>query len=107
MDSPFLSRGLHDPPMHASDSAQSETLSSRSAAMFELSTSKDEFVSAYTKVGADTTDDFDRNGLRLGRWSVGLFGCLSDCIPNGLSPQRFCYLLSTLLPLTACVLQVS
>ncbi|KAE9011174.1 hypothetical protein PF005_g10787 [Phytophthora fragariae] len=33
--------------------------------MFELSTSKDEFVSAYTnklEVGADTTADFDRNG---------------------------------------------
>ncbi|KAG6618403.1 Transmembrane protein [Phytophthora cinnamomi] len=54
--------------------------------MFELSTAKDEFVSAYTnklEIGAGATDDFDRNGLRLGRWSVGLFGCLSDCIPNG------------------------
>ncbi|GMF23143.1 unnamed protein product [Phytophthora lilii] len=55
--------------------------------MFELSSSKDEFVSAYTdklEVGAGA-DDADRNGLTLGRWSVGLFGCFGDCVPNGLN----------------------
>lgn len=40
--------------------------------MFELSTSKDEFVSAYTnKLEVGTAEDFDRNGLRLGRWAAG------------------------------------
>ncbi|KAG7377953.1 hypothetical protein PHYPSEUDO_010743 [Phytophthora pseudosyringae] len=53
--------------------------------MFELSTSKDEFVSAYSnklEVGGDAADA-DRNGLTLGRWSVGLFDCFGDCVPNG------------------------
>ncbi|CAH0476904.1 unnamed protein product [Peronospora belbahrii] len=52
--------------------------------MFELSTSKDEFISAYKlQLDAGSTADVDRNGLKLGRWSGRLLGCHNDCIPNG------------------------
>ncbi|GMF37160.1 unnamed protein product [Phytophthora fragariaefolia] len=56
--------------------------------MFELLTAKDEFASPYSnKLEAEggAIDDLDRNGLRLGRWSVGLFSCWRDCVPNGLN----------------------
>ncbi|KAI9909647.1 hypothetical protein PsorP6_015121 [Peronosclerospora sorghi] len=49
--------------------------------MFELSTTKDEFVSTY-KLALDAAD-VDRNGLKVGRWAVGLLRCYVDCIPNG------------------------
>ncbi|KAL4116739.1 hypothetical protein PRNP1_012968 [Phytophthora ramorum] len=52
--------------------------------MFELSTSKDEFVSAYTNKLEGGNDAADRNGLTLGRWSVGFLSCFTDCVPNGL-----------------------
>lgn len=50
------------------------------------SSSKDEFVAAYSnklEVGDGSTDNVDRNGLQRGQWAVGFFGCLGDCIPNG------------------------
>ncbi|CAI5714847.1 unnamed protein product [Peronospora effusa] len=52
--------------------------------MFELSTSKDEFASAYKlEIDAGTTADVDVNGLKLGRWSSGFLEFYGDCIPNG------------------------